>query len=606
MCGIAGFYTRAKPVAGPEKSLTGMQTALRHRGPDDAGQWLWPESAPRAGFAHTRFAVSDLAPEGHQPFVADGWALVFNGEIYNYKALREELSRLAYPFRTHTDTEVVLAAWRTWGPACLNRFRGFFAFAIADTHQGEVYLARDPFGKAPLYFCKHAHTFYFASSIAALQTLGASKNLNPDALGDYLYAGLRDHSNQTFWQGIAPFPQAHWARLSPSNGTLECHQYWQLPSRSAQTAEHDLQKATAAFSDYWLQAVARRMHAALPFGLTLSGGLDSSAIVAAVAEQSDETGIPVFTVRYPGTSDDEWAAASKVLQRFGKQFEHIPLNGFDFKLEENWDHFLSVQEEPFHDPVLYTDYRQQQILKSYGLGINLNGAGGDEVLGGYPAYLPAHARFLWQKNGFAALPEISADAWTLLQNLSPAQLWQLRKKRMGGNRATAALLNQILLPGLPRRTFAPAANLEALLREKMGAAQMYYWTNSLQKNYMHIPVEPRLPFLDLDLVEFAFSQPLEFLIHKGWTKYLLRCWLDTRMPPEIVWKRKKTGFPFDTAQWLRVHGAGFKQALSEIKAVPFVSTKAIANHYERLLAEDPQLLWRLFCYVKWCKNQGIC
>lgn len=603
MCGIAGFVTN-KPNA-QETKLPRMLAALRHRGPDDKGQWLWPESRPKLGLAHTRYAVSDLSADGHQPFSADGWTLVFNGEIYNHKALRASLTQLGYTFQTQTDTEVVLAAWRTWGADCLNRFRGFWAFALADTHSQKLYLARDPFGKAPLYFRQQAEVFYFASNLGALRH-DHNEPLNPNTIADYLRYGLRDHTRQTFWQDIAQFPPAHWATLDLADASLHMHHYWNLPEKRLAAQDLTFEHAEKQFSDLWLQSLERRMQAALPFGLTLSGGLDSSAIVAAVAELSHEKGIPVFTVRFPGTADDEWAASAKVLQRFGNQFEHIPLNGFDFKLEENWSHFLAVQEEPFHDPVLYTDYCQQQALKSFGLGINLNGAGGDEVLAGYPAYLPAHARYLWAKAGFAALPEMAADVWTLLQNFSPAQWWHLARKRLGNQSRNRHLLQQILTPDLPDHAFAPASDLDNLLREKMGHAQMYYWTNSLQKHYMHLPIEPRLPFLDLDFVTFAYTLPAEYLIHRGWTKYLLRRWLDKRIPAEIAWKRKKTGFPFNTAQWLHLHSANFKRALRDIKAVPFVSPHAIADHYDDLLAGNPQLLWRLFCYVKWCENQGIC
>lgn len=581
-----------------------MLAALRHRGPDDEGQWLWPASNPQLGLAHTRFAVSDLSADGRQPFTADGWALVFNGEIYNYKALHAALAQLGYPFQTQTDTEVVLAAWRTWGPDCLTRFRGFWAFAIADTHAQKLYLARDPFGKAPLYFRQQAQAFYFASNLAALRN-DPNDQPNPHAIADYLRFGLRDHTRQTFWQGIEQFPPAHWATLDFSDGAFHLYNYWNLPDKRLAAQDLPFEYAEKQFSDLLFQSLERRVQAALPYGLTLSGGLDSSAIIAAVAERSSEKGIPVFTVRFPGTTDDEWAAASKVLQRFGKQFEHIPLNGFDFKLEENWSHFLDVQEEPFHDPVLYTDYCQQQALKSYGLGINLNGAGGDEVLAGYPAYLPAHAQYCWKTAGLAALPEIAADMRTLLQNLSPAQLWHFTRKRFGNRSGYKQILQKILSPDLPDRVYAPATDLNSLLREKMGAAQMYYWTNSLQKHYMHLPVEPRLPFLDLDLVAFAYALPLEYLIQKGWTKYLLRRWLDKRVPAEIAWKRRKTGFPFNTARWLTLHKSEFCKALLREPDAPFIRPQAIVEQYDYLLKQDPQFLWRLYCYSEWGKHQKL-
>lgn len=614
MCGIAGYCT-LQPTSGATL-IAGMTRLLAPRGPDGEGYWLGglptaggvsfsgPDSPPavqaqypswqtaedihhQVAFGHRRYAVVAPNPNGHQPMQRGDCTLVYNGELYNYAALRIELEGAGYVFTTDTDTEVALLAYRHWGTACLSRFRGFFALAIYNARAGQVLLARDPLGKAPLYCLQQGTVLYFASDIKPLLYAcpETRARINETAVADYLYEGIRDREHQTFWRDIRSLPNGSWLQWEVQTGAICSGTYWCLPDKRLTPAELPFEAALPRFRTLLEQAVARRLRADVPIGLTLSGGLDSSAIAALCAQQGLPDRLPVFTVYYQRPKDDERAFARAVVRHYPAQLEHHFIDGGAHTLSEAWDSFMAQQEEPFHDPVLYTDYYQQQCLKRQGIGVNLNGAGADELLAGYPVYLLAQLR---EMSGFGSAK--IATIVSLLYNLRPEQLRQWGYRRR-------PLPEFLRAPAV--RPPAVRAGLETLLQQKMSDHTLHYWLRSMHKHCMQVPVEPRLPFLDTDLVDFSMRLPTAHLLHNGWTKYILRKAVEDLLPPEIVWRRRKTGFPFDTIHWMRAQMPAHKAMLCAGGDNPWFSGPVVAQHYEALLKQRPALLWRLLCFGVW-------
>lgn len=622
MCGIAGYWVRrGLPNA---ELLADMTNLLVPRGPDGVGYWLGqtgvdgqcfagldsppsvraaqpllPQgSKPHAlGFGHRRYAVLAQGAQGHQPMCRGDLVLVYNGELYNYHTLRTELTQCGVALKTGSDTEVVLAAYEQWGIECLNRFRGFFAFALHDGRDNTLLLARDPLGKAPLYVAQKTDVLYFASEIKPLLRACPEMRaqVDPLAVSHYLCAGLRDVGHQTFWRNIQSLPNGSWLRVQLNTGHFETKQYWHLPTRRLEEAALPFETALSQFKALLRQSVERRLVSDVPIGFTLSGGLDSSAVVAMYAQAPRPGKVPVFTIRYQDPRHDESPYARAVVARYAHCLEHHVLDGEAHTLAEAWDGFLRAQEEPFHDPVLFTDYWQLQRLKALGVGVYLSGSAADELLAGYPAHLLAHLRGLSPENP-AHWADGVGDVAALWRHtdLALLQSW-LKRRWQSPNKASW----RPFLRFDPALVAPPARDFDALLLEKMGDSTMHYWLRSLQKHAMQIPIEPRLPFLDQDLVEFCLKLPRGYLIKRGWTKYILRRAVVPLLPPEVVWRRRKMGFPFDTAAWLARHADMHRSMFQAAADNPWVDGSAVARQYENLLRTDAQLLWRLLCFCQW-------
>ena len=529
MCGIAGYWKKHPENHG--RTLDAMTRLLAPRGPDDEGYWLgaaagrqsghfggtavracyavWNANAGmphRLAFWHRRYAVLAPAAWGHQPMHRAALTMVYNGELYNYRALRLELEALGEQFSTDTDTEVVLAAYQQWGTGCFDRFRGFFALALHDAEQGRLLLARDPLGKAPLYVLQKSDALYFASDIKPL--LAACPEVRGDvdeaAVRRYLCAGLRDAGHHTFWQNIRSLPNGSWLSLDVDSGGVQTGVYWRLPENRRTPADLPFGAALPTFRGLLQQAVDRRLVSDLPLGFTLSGGLDSSALVALYAQVARPGKVPVFTVRYQNPREDETPFARLVVKRYAASLEHHVVDGFEKTLTDDWDTFMALQEEPFHDPVLYTDFYQQQRLKALGVGVVINGAAADELLAGYPVYLAANMRRLRESPGAAPWREILADAVALYQHTDAVWFWQWLQRRFV-RRGTPF--------GQPFLRFeapdsAPAAvAFNTLMCQKMGDHTLHYWLRSRNKHYMQVPMEPRLRRLDVDMVAGCRRMP---------------------------------------------------------------------------------------------------
>jgi asparagine synthase (glutamine-hydrolysing) len=532
-----------------------MTSALRHRGPDDEGYvaigldgrdvaFGGRDTAPGCLPAGTpnlpddpspehvdlvlgsrRLAILDPSPAGHQPMASRGGSwIVHNGEIYNYRELRDELSALGHSFRGGSDTEVVLAAYEQWGTGCFARFNGMWANAIWDRARQTLVLSRDRFGVKPLYLAPIDGGVMFASEIKALLAGGIPARPHELALEAFLASGRIDVSGTgTCFEGIEqlePGTLVEW----PLRGAPRRSRFYTLEPRAASSSDPDAE-ALALLED----AVALRLRSDVPVGSCLSGGLDSSSIVALAQPRLDTTGERMRTFTFSAGAEglDETRFASAVAERAGVDAFFTTMSSdelVDDLQAAAWD-----QDEPVGSGSVVAQRRVMALAHANGAKVLLDGQGGDEVLGGYSYYRPARLADLaaslrlgrWLGELRAAVGNDGLTAgW-----LGRATLGELRRRRPGGGRLAARQIEDIKL------------HLPALLHYE-------------DRNSMAFSIEARLPFLDYRLVELGLGLPGEAKIDGGWTKAVLRRGLDSRLPPEVVWRRDKVQFAVPQARWL--------------------------------------------------------
>ncbi len=381
VCGIAGAIGRID--AQVASAISRMHDAQQHRGPDDQGEWTNVATPPGegVGFSFRRLAIIDLSPEGHQPMVdpATGNVVVFNGELYNYKALRSELEREGFRFRSQSDTEVLLQAYARWGIEALRRLRGMFAFAIWDEQQRHTLLARDRLGIKPLYMCAidrpaNGRVVLFASELRALLAGGlVERRINPDSIASYVWNGFVV-GPETIIKGIQLLAPGT-AALVRTDGTCELHRYWSLPKYKP--ASDGLERLTEALET----SVRQHLVSDVPLGVFLSGGIDSSAITA-LAVKTASTGVRTFNLSFDEAEYDESPHARAVAEALGT--DHIDVRLTQTQFSAQLDAALSSIDQPTFDAI--NSYFISRAVRDAGMTVALAGTGGDELFGGYRSF----------------------------------------------------------------------------------------------------------------------------------------------------------------------------------------------------------------------------
>lgn len=518
MCGIAGIV--GKGVSAAER-LEAMVACQQHRGPDGRGTWRDPSGLCHLG--HNRLAIIDLSPAGRQPMAsADGrWHVVFNGEVYNYLELRDELSE--YPFQTRTDTEVILAAWARWGEACLDRFIGMFAFLLWDAREKRLFAVRDRFGVKPLYFAEApGGGLLLASEIKALQAAGSG--LEPDAAtwATYLAAGTSDHGDETFWKGVRSLPPGH--RLLWRDGRAEIACWYALPARVG--PECDVRPEEAVREEYRSlleESVRLRFRADVPVGINLSGGLDSSTLLGLVrAVQGPESDVKAFTFVTGDPAYDELPWVHRTLERTKHPSVVASLTASEVPaLAES---VAAFQDEPFGGLPTIAYARLFEVARAAGVIVLLDGQGMDEQWAGYDYYAAAAA------GAPAALVQGARGPVTRPGCLTPE-------------------FRAVARPFAPSRPFGGDA-LRDLQWRDLRFTKLPRALRFCDRVSMRSSTELREPFLDHRLVELAVRQPADRKLRDGQTKWMLRRITEGLLPEGIVEAPKR---PLQTPQreWLR-------------------------------------------------------
>lgn len=562
MCGIAGII-QARPGQYHLSHLKRMTDALAHRGPDGEGHW--ENKTQKALLGHRRLSIIDLSYAGHQPMeYADRYNIVHNGEIYNYRELRDTLRARGYHFRSQTDTEVILAAWDCWKEACLQEMEGMFAFAIWDEQESVLFAARDRFGEKPFFYTCADGAFLFGSEMKALWAAGAGQTPNLKMLFNFItigYTGNPDHPGETFYEQISQLPPASWLRYSLQDESLAVHTYWSVAPEENDRPVSDTEaeeKFRALFSD----SVEKRLRSDVPLGASLSGGLDSSSLVATVMQERPRLPFRCFTASFPGFERDELAYAQQVTTQYALPHEVIRPGADD--LLNDWEKLCWHQEEPFGSASIFVQYKLYEKAKQTDTKVLLDGQGADEILAGYPRYFKWYWQELFRKGKLSGRKELAAAR---ALGVTEPFTWKNKIAAWFPSFATIVMERQYLLkslahPGLTRE-FVREQSREAYYTPPdhftlNGVLHFNCFVHGLRellrfadRNSMAHGREVRLPFLSHTLVEFLFSLPGHFKIRKGRTKWLLRQSMRDLLPAPIVWRTDKVGFEPPQQEWMR-------------------------------------------------------
>lgn len=618
MCGITGiFNTRYEGDWG--NRVAQMNAALAHRGPDDSGI----HAAPGIALGHRRLSIIDLSAAGHQPMVYEGgrYTLVYNGELYNYRELKAEMSGVV--FQTATDSEVILAAYARWKENCLQKFNGMFAFAIWDNHDKTLFIARDRLGIKPLYYWFQDNTLVFASELrSVLASDLPEKTVNKKALHEYLsYQTV--HAPYTLVQNVQQLLPGSLMKAGANGISV---QTWWAPGVAAtanQTADPQLPEVHKNVRTLLEKAVERRLVADVPFGAFLSGGIDSSAVVGLMSRISGK--VKTFNVSFDESAFSEARYARMVAERFGTEHTEIRLTPADFL--NDLPAALQAMDHPSGDGP--NTYIVSKATKAAGITMALSGLGGDELFAGYPIFKRAFT--LRDKAWVGNLPRgLRQFAGRVLMQLKPgiasaktAEL--LGRKEMNFDEAYALSRNVLL-----HEQFAN------LLRDKNATAPLLHFDHFFERDMDHLishvslaeictymqnvllrdtdqmsmahALEVRVPFLDYTLVEYVLGLP-DKIKFADTPKRLLVESLGDLLPPEIV-NRPKMGFTLPWEQWMKNDLRSFcEENIAALKTNDYFSSEGLDAHWQRFLAGDKLVtwsrVWHLVVLGHWMKTNQL-
>ncbi|WP_428248607.1 asparagine synthase (glutamine-hydrolyzing) [Ferrovibrio sp.] len=627
MCGIAGIIS-TRPLANPAVTLTQLSVSQQHRGPDDWGFMLWHRNESmcfgrdaatlgngHVALVHRRLSIVDLSPTGWQPMAdpSGRYALVFNGEIYNYKALRSELELVGCRFQSSSDSEVLFQLLIREGLACLDRLVGMFAFAFLDTVRQKLILARDPFGIKPLHYAVSPEQFCFASEIRPLLAVkAASRQVDRAAAFRYLRHAITNQGGATLFNDIRELPAAHGVEIDlnrPEQVTPQ--RYWQVTTQRREGLRPEV--AAEELRALFIDSIRLHMTADVPVAATLSGGIDSSGIVCAMrANLGVEPGLPLFSYIAGNTDLDESHWINIVNQQVDGQLHRVTLNSTDLAIE--LDDLIISQEQPFGTSSMWAQAHVFRSVHDAGYKVVLDGQGADELFAGYTVFRAARLQGLIARGAWR-------EALTLL-------------RRMPDHHRTTAMM--ALAPFLPD-------SLQGQLRRWLGRSMIPDWLHAdwfgdtaapwresrpqstplqeqlfdatygsslpmllryADRNAMRVSVENRVPFLTTGLADFAASLPDALLIDQnGTTKSVLRQALRGIVPDAILDRRDKIGFATPEAQWFandsRLHRL-VRESIPE--RLPPCFTPLVRGKLEQLATGtrgyDPAS-WRCLNFLRW-------
>jgi len=629
MCGIAAIF-RFQGAETPASALAEMTAAVAHRGPDGVGvdyyalgaDGLHPTEAAgswTAGLGHRRLSILDLSAAGRQPMAyGDQLWITYNGEIFNFVEIRNELERPGHTFRSHSDTEVILAAYQQWGADAFARFRGMWGLVILDGRRRKAILCRDHLGIKPLYFVRAGQVFAVASEIKQFTRLPAL-NLRPNsaALWEYVLSGYED-SGQTFFQDVLPLPAGTYAELDLPSGQLgEPQRYW-FPERVAPTIS-DRVTGTQVFRDQLQDSVRIHLRSDVPVGCALSGGLDSSSLAACILElkQPGDPPLHTFSVTFPGHAINE----QQYVQTVTSYLSVVPhaISPTADELLADLDQFVWHHDEPVGSVSQYAAYAVARLTRANSVPVTLNGQGGDEVLAGYWqsyfVYLRGLARRknIWQlakQLGGALTPWGNFHVWGQI----PVMLRRYRdragvKQRAGLNAAATASSERVAQRVQRVLDMSDQERRVYEIRE-LHLPRLLKWDD---RNFMAFAVEGRYPFLDPKMIETCLSLAPQLLYARGWTKEPLRRAMTGRLPASIV--RRRTKFGFETPQIAWMLGA-LRPVLEQfVRDDSPLHAFVDANYLQTLAAQvwanqgrhgnPAQELFRLFLADRWLRRFAL-
>jgi len=596
MCGIAGQFCYGSTL--PDRALLEkMSESLAHRGPDGQGIYI----KGRTALAHRRLAIIDLSDDAIQPMANEDESLwlIYNGEIYNFVELRAELIAKGHTFRSKTDSEVILHAYEEWGTECLSSLNGMWAFALWDEKKQQLFCARDRFGIKPFYYTEAGGSFLFASEIKALLAhTDVGKKPDDETLLTYLAWGVHDHTEKTMFDGIYQLRPAHAVVVTPA-GTPAPYRYWDVTVNPSVSSDTPDKESAARFLSLLRDAVRIHLRSDVAVGTCLSGGIDSSTLAVLINElvrseapQSVGARQKTFSAYFDDARFDERRYIDEVVAATG-------VDGYRVQPDAGrvWDDLkklLSVQDEPFGSLSIYAQYCVMRLAAER-VKVVLDGQGADELLAGY---LPYAWSYIWGLTG-------SFHWYTAFRE----KIGALRHHRGFIGEAFRQLMvrggRRKLLKGEIRTIDRYAGSLDRVLYRELTTTNLTALLHYEDRNAMAFSIESRVPYLDVRLVEYIASLPLDQKIRNGMTKHVLRRAIKGLVPEPVRCRVDKMGFVTPDEIWMKEELRPFVLEVftsSAFHARPYWDADAVTKNYLAFLAGksaySPEI-FRIFCAELW-------
>lgn len=612
MCGISCIISnKNQPIN--RQQLESMTDIIRHRGPDGFGYYFGPNFA----FGHRRLAILDLSEAGHQPMeYRDTYIITFNGEVYNYLEIREELEKEGFSFRSTTDTEVILGAYAKWGEDCINHFNGMWAFAIYDKAKKRIFCSRDRFGVKPLYYCSVGDYFAIASEIKQFSVIeGWKARLNLKRAYDFLVWGAYDHSDETLFQNVYQLVGGNNLIYNLENNSYKINKWYNLEA-VRRDDKITLPEATNSFRELLPDSVKIRLRSDVKIGSCLSGGLDSSSIVCIMnellRESSSRDKQETVSACYSIGKYDEQNYINAVIQKTGA-VSHRVFPNFE-ELQRVLDNIIFHHDEPFGSTSAFAQWEVFKNARKNNIIVMLDGQGADEILAGYHSfYSPFFIGFLKSFRFTRFFEEVSSCKE--LHRFSNRDITMMIKQNvipLSVERYLRILLNK------PQHSWLELSNKEGdrLFEKHYHSIYEFSLSQILRtclpailhcedRNSMAHSVESRVPFLDYRLIEFILKLPDEFKIKDGITKYVMREALKPILPATIYKRYDKMGFVTPENVWLREHHNWVLKELKETvgRSHRIVNDNAITMYLNTFNSNKSFdfTIWRIIAFGRWLK-----
>ncbi len=633
MCGITGLFSFN---GFNEEFLRKMTEVISHRGPDDTGIKIFKEKKYVAGFGQKRLSILDLSESGHQPMAnADGsiW-ITFNGEIYNYTELREQLKSCGYGFKSQTDTEVIIYGYQEFGTEFFSKMNGMFAFCLFDKRKSEFILVRDRLGQKPLHYYFSNKNFAFSSELKSLTTLPfISKNIDFKNLSRY-FAFEYLPSPFTIYENIYKLKPGHFLKIKVQNSLLSLSEkkYWDIDFQKIEVGSNQKEIENNIIR-LLKDSIVKRLMSDVPLGVFLSGGIDSAAIVALLSEIMNPREIKTFTIGFEEKTFDETNYASKISKIF-KTDHHEQILSLDKMLRIIPEIFEKL-DEPFADASIIPTYLLSKFTRNY-VTVALGGDGGDELFAGYDPFLAAYWTKYYEKIPYHFHKKIVKPLIGKLPVSAKNMSLDFKLKHfLKGVYNPPIIRNQIWLGAFSQSEqaslFSREVNSQIIGFDSYDILKkdLYYTnyrddydliTHTYQKNYLSDDIlfkvdrasmmnslEVRAPFLDVDLVEYANSLPSNYKIKKTMRKYILKKALEGKLPNDILYRKKK-GFGIPLTKWIN---EDLKKEISGILDYEKIKKEGIFNPIKvsGILTEhfkgkkdNRKQIWSLYVFEKWREN----
>jgi len=600
MCGISGFYGSSD-----RELLTKMNDEISHRGPDGHGIFM----DDQVGLAHRRLTIIDTTEAGSQPMYSHDkrYVLIYNGEIYNFRELKQQLEGKGHKFSSDSDSEVILVGYEEWGVRVLDKLLGMFAFAIYDNQTKQLFIGRDRLGIKPLYYIEQPF-FAFASEIKSLMLVpGVNHKVNGEVLARFIKFRVHDSDEDTFFAGVKRLLPGHY--LIIKNGKLTIKNYWSLKWNSEFCGSKSDEQYATEFYDLFERVMQRHLISDVPLGFNLSGGLDSSGVVS-VASELVKAGVEnihtngklyTFSALFPNQSIDESIYIHEVENRVGS----TPVYSYP-NPDEFWNEIMDwvyTQEEPTISSAPYAYYSVFREASKH-VKVSLSGNGGDEILAGYLPYFRTYLQSAIDSGHYGRAIMEFARGVPLFYKQYIERIGIVFK---GQYKKADSFLGE-KLASYKAVKFTYSRNLNERLA---GDVTKYSTPNLLRyedKNSMAFGMESRVPFLDSELVEFVFNLPIDQKIKKGWTRYVYRNALKGHMPELNRLRRSKIGFTNPEVAWIKHNAVSIRKVFSSSKLAEhgLFNQDELVKSFDRWLAGDERIdvlaYWRILISQLWIER----